>query len=60
MNDLTKNPVKQPRRKRGGTSLYAYGEPMVWIIGGILAFAMTMIAGLLYLVASQGGFHFLA
>ena len=40
-----------PRRK---SSLLAHGEPMVWLTGGSLIVALTMIAGLLVLVLAQG------
>jgi len=40
------------RRRR--TSLYAHGEPMVWLTGGALAVALFMIVGLLLLVLVQG------
>lgn len=44
----------QRRRKRASTSLFAYGEPMVWVTGGALALALLMIIGLLMLVMYQG------
>ena len=41
--------AKAPRRKRT-TSLFAHGEPMVWLTGGALVIALAMIFGLfLYL-----------
>ncbi len=42
------------RRTRGGTSLFAAGEPMVWITGGALLVAVGMILGLLVLVFWSG------
>ncbi len=45
-----------PRPSRCGParSLYAQGEPMIWLIGGGLAVALLMIVGLLALVVYQG------
>ncbi|MFO0904361.1 MAG: ABC transporter permease subunit [Pirellulales bacterium] len=46
-----------PRRRsraRPGVSLLATGEPMVWLTGGALTLAMTMIIGLLALVVYEG------
>ena len=40
-----------PRRR---TSLFAHGEPMVWLMGGALGISLAMIAGLLALVLYQG------
>ncbi len=42
------------RKQRRGTSLFAHGEPMVWLTGGALALALTMIIGLLALVVVRG------
>jgi phosphate transport system permease protein len=45
------------RRRREGvraTSLFAHGEPWVWLTGGALALALVMIIGLLALVLYQG------
>src|SRR5262249_42787810 len=48
-----------PRRlSRRTTSLSAQGEPMLWLTGGALVFALAMIAGLLVLVASRGASTF--
>jgi phosphate transport system permease protein len=47
---------ERPRRKvrrKGGVSLQAQGEPMVWLTGGALGLALAMIVGLLVLVAGQ-------
>ena len=45
-------PVRRPLRRR--TSLFAHGEPMVWLTGGTLVVSMAMICGLLALVAWFG------
>ena len=37
-------PKHKQRRKRA-TSLFANGEPMVWLTGGALALALAMIVG---------------
>ena len=42
------------RRARARTSLFAQGEPMIWLTGGGLAIAVCMIVGLLGLIAAQG------
>ncbi len=39
-----------PRPLRRRTSLFAHGEPMVWLTGGTLVISLAMIAGLLGLV----------
>ena len=51
-----KGAVPQPKAPRRGrtTSLYAHGEPMVWLTGGALALSLFMIAGLVVLVVVQG------
>lgn len=41
-------------RRARGTSLFAQGEPMIWLTGGGLALALVMIVGLLLLVVLQG------
>ncbi len=41
-------------RRARGTSLFAQGEPMIWLTGGGLALALVMIVGLLLLVLLQG------
>lgn len=43
-------PDSRRRRARRGTSLYAHGEPFVWLTGGALGLALAMILGLLVLV----------
>ncbi len=53
-------PVRAPRGGSGGrrssaaTTLWAQGEPMVWLTGGGVAIGLIMIIGLLALVAVQG------
>ena len=42
------------RRKRAATSLFAAGEPMVWLTGGALVICVVMVAGLLSLVFAKG------
>jgi phosphate transport system permease protein len=42
------------RQASAATSLAAQGEPMLWLAGGALAVALTMIVGLLVLVLYQG------
>ncbi len=53
-------PRQRSRRRltRRRTSLFAHGEPMVWLTGGALVIALAMIAGLLLLVLGQGGLTF--
>ena len=43
---------RRPVRRR--TSLFAHGEPMVWLTGGTLVLCLVMIAGLLGLVLYFG------
>ncbi|MCC7299573.1 MAG: phosphate ABC transporter permease PstA [Verrucomicrobia bacterium] len=42
------------RRKRAKVSLFAQGEPMIWLTGGGLAIALSMIIGLLALIFYHG------
>jgi phosphate transport system permease protein len=49
---------KRERVQRRATSLYAHGEPMVWLAGGALALALFMIVGLLALVVWNGASTF--
>ncbi len=49
----------EPRAKRGrsirrATSLFAHGEPLVWLTGGALVVAFAMILALLFAVISFG------
>ena len=44
----------QRRRVRSKTSLFASGEPMIWLTGGALAICGAMVAGLLLLVIVKG------
>ena len=46
-------PGRRPPRGRR-TTLFAHGEPMMWLTGGALALAVFMILGLLTLVLVQG------
>jgi phosphate transport system permease protein len=45
---------KRERRPRRATSLFANGEPWIWLTGGSLALALLMILGLLTLVLAKG------
>ena len=42
------------RRARSKSSLFAAGEPMVWLTGGALAICTFMVFGLLFLVLVRG------
>ena len=42
------------RRPRSAVSLFAQGEPMIWLVGGMLALAVAMIVSLLALILYQG------
>ncbi len=46
--------VVRGRTRRRATSLFAHGEPMVWLTGGALGLCLVMISGLLLLVLSRG------
>jgi phosphate transport system permease protein len=46
-------PRRKPRR-RANASLFAHGEPMVWLTGGGLVVAIVMIVGLLSYIFLQG------
>ena len=54
MSAETSGRPKRTRRQRAQVSLYAQGEPMIWLTGGGLVIAILMIAGLLALVVGQG------
>ncbi|MEM8884692.1 MAG: phosphate ABC transporter permease PstA [Planctomycetota bacterium] len=43
-----------PKRPRARSSLFARGEPMVWITGGALILCLAMIVGLLAIVFING------
>jgi phosphate transport system permease protein len=43
---------------RRATSLFAHGEPLVWLTAGSLVLALAMILGLLALVVAQGAASF--
>jgi len=45
---------KVQRRRRAKVSLFAQGEPMIWLTGGGLAVALCMITGLLALIFCNG------
>ena len=45
-------PLRPSRKRR--TSLFAHGEPMVWLTGGSLVLGILMVVGLLLLVFLQG------
>ena len=47
-------PKRQKREWRGGNSVLAFGEPLVWLTGGGLLACVLMIVGLLLLVLYQG------
>jgi len=51
-------PTRRSRAVRGGRSLLAKGEPMLWLTAGGLVVSMVMIVGLLLLVLWQGLFTF--
>lgn len=42
-------------KRRRGSSLLAYGEPMVWLTGGALAVCVLMVISLITFVVWQGG-----
>jgi len=46
--------MKRLRPKRRTASLFAHGEPMVWLTGGALAICVLMIGGLLLLIVING------
>lgn len=52
--DVPTTKPTRTRRARRGTSLFAHGEPMVWLTGGSLVLALLMIIGLLAWVLGQG------
>ena len=47
-------PSKHIRRPQAKASLFAQGEPMIWLTGGGLVIAIVMIVGLFALVVAQG------
>lgn len=53
-----KSMVKRHRKERRATSLFAHGEPLVWLTGGALALSLSMIVGLFGLVIYHGGSTF--
>lgn len=54
MSRQTEERPVRPRRKRARVSLFAQGEPMIWLTGGGLAVALCMITGLLALILVNG------
>jgi len=51
-------PAPGKKRPRARSSLFARGEPMLWVTGGALILCVAMIAGLLLLVAVRGSATF--
>src|SRR6516164_2547364 len=51
---VTEQRTVRPRRAKARTSLFARGQPLVWLTGGALAICLTMIVGLLALVFVKG------
>ena len=63
---LTATHAPHPKRKasrrtrtRRTTSLFAHGEPLVWLTGGALAVCLAMVFGLIAIVVVRGGATFL-
>ena len=54
MNSPVSEKSALPRRRRSRVSLFAQGEPMIWLTGGGLAIALCMIIGLLALILCNG------
>lgn len=52
------SPKRYRRASHGGQTLYAEGEPMVWLTGGALAIALLMILGMLGFVFYMGAATF--
>lgn len=44
----------QERRPRARTSLFAVGEPMIWLTGGALIVCLIMVIGLLFMICCYG------
>jgi phosphate transport system permease protein len=49
-----KSVPRTARRSRSRASLFAQGEPLIWLTGGGLAIALFMICGLLALILANG------
>ncbi len=47
-------PKPRPQRRRAVTSLFAVGEPMIWLTGGALVLCLVMVLGLLALIFFYG------
>jgi phosphate transport system permease protein len=55
LESTSPSPAAAPMRRRiFSRSLTPHGEPLVWLSGGALAFALLMIVGLLGLILYQG------
>jgi len=48
----------RPRRTRSSSSLFAAGEPMIWLTGGAMITCLFMVIGLLALILYFGGTTF--
>ncbi|MCC5830412.1 MAG: phosphate ABC transporter permease PstA [Phycisphaeraceae bacterium] len=57
---MSRNPTPAPSspRRRRGSSLPAYGEPMVWLTGGALALCLLMVLALIGYIVWQGAATF--
>ena len=55
---MSSDPHRPRRARSASASLAAHGEPWVWLTGGALALAITMIVGLLALIAIRGAATF--
>ena len=56
-SDAQERAARRPGERRSArrrSSLFARGEPMVWLTGGSLVICLVMITGLLALVFSKG------
>jgi ABC-type phosphate transport system permease subunit/ABC-type phosphate transport system auxiliary subunit len=51
---MANRPQRRPRRYSQARSMFAHGEPLVWLTGGALVLAMAMILALLALVITLG------
>jgi len=52
--EVKRNGRPASRTSRGGTSLLAHGERMIWLTGGSMVICVVMILGLLTLIVAQG------
>jgi len=55
-DDRPESPGSSPkgRRPRARTSLFAVGEPMIWLTGGALIVCLIMVIGLLFMICCYG------